>query len=41
MKQRIGWIVSLRGFAAIAIVLLHVIGAWKGNNWGGVLSIAG
>ncbi len=37
MKQKIGWIVSIRGLAAIAIVLLHVIGAWKGDNWGGYI----
>lgn len=36
MKERIGWIVSLRVFACMSIVLLHVIGGWLGANWGGL-----
>lgn len=33
--KRIGWIVSLRAFAAMAIVLLHTISTWTVENAGG------
>lgn len=34
--KKYGWIVSLRAFAAMAIVLLHVISGWSVEiSWGG------
>lgn len=38
-KQRYEWIIPLRAFAAMAVVLLHIIHGWIGtveNPWGGV-----
>lgn len=38
-KEKIGWVTSLRAIACIAIVLLHVVGGWVGQDFGQLAGI--
>jgi len=38
-KEKIGWVTSLRAIACIAIVLLHVVGGWGGQDFGQLAGI--
>ena len=34
-QQRYKWITALRGFAALSIIFIHVIGGWTSSIQGG------
>lgn len=33
-SHRVGWVVSLRAFAAMSVVLLHVVSGWTVSETG-------